>query len=393
MASLGEVTTGACAYVDDIEVMPKDEESLRLVSGKIGRALQKISLKSHPKKTEIVVSGKVKETKSMRDNLRRDPAMMQGNEIGVVESASYLGMTISESGFRETIHMTAKNRTLKAWGRVKEIKAVINDHRMKHIGWLKAGVLLIRSVVIPSITYSSETWAQMYKYTRNMIEFEYKSMIYFILDIPTTTKFTSVLADTGLPGIMSVIDKLRITFIDHTLWKNGDAAARELLREEEKLLGDESILGLVDRLCSEYLIPPVSRNNLNKKLVKRWVKEKDETERWISNLMSPVTENVGIERTRISSNFHRLSKRESQAIISFNAGNLRLKSAWKEFKGKDGCLVPFCDGRDTLDHLKVCRFYDTKWKESYKDDIKEFAKWLTRIDTERRRRWKGQSLI
>ena len=393
LADLGRIKTDPSLYVDDIKVMTNNEAGLRRATGKVGRALQTICLKSHPDKSEVVVSGRTKAAKEVRENLKRDPALMQGLPVKVSESATYLGMKVSETGHRETIHATACHRVIKAWGRVKEIKDAINDHRMKGSGWLKAGILLIRAIVIPSLTYSCESWVEMYEYTKKMLVTEYKAIIYNALDIPTSTKFSSVLADTGLPGIMSVIDKLRMNFFSHTIWGNGDEKARELLLEEREILGEFSSLGLVDDICRKYQIPLVSANQLHSGLVKQRVKLMDEIDTWIGNLLSPVTMNVGLSRIRISTNFHRMTKRESQAILAYNAGNLRLKTAWGEYYQDKSCLVRFCDQRDNLSHLKRCSFYTTTWRDKYYEDIKLLARWLVAIDKERRRRFKGEKLF
>ena len=393
LAKIGNVTSQPSLYVDDIKAMAKDEEGVRGASQKIGRALQTICLQSHPDKSEIVVSGRIKKAEAMRNNLKAEPALMQGNPIKISEEATYLGMKVSQVGYRESVHLTARHRVTKAWERVKGIKTVINDYRMNKVGWLKAGVTLIRAEVLPSLTYSCEVWVDMYEYTRKMIEHEYKAIIYTTLDIPTTTKWTSVLADTGLPGIMSVIDKLRVNFFNHIMWGKGDKAAKELLLEEKLLLGDTSSLGLMDDICMKYNIPPVSVHELHKPLVKSRIKVVDQMNNWISNLMSSATKNVGLNMIRISTNFHRLSKRESQAIIAYNAGSLRLRTAWGDYYKDKNCLDPFCYGRDTLNHLKVCPFYETKWQDKFYSDIKLLAKWLGDIDRERRRRWKDEKLF
>ena len=393
LADIGRVKTAPSLYVDDIKVMANNEDGLRRSSVKVGRALQTICLQSHPDKSEVVVSGRTKAAENMRTSLKEVPAVMQGMPVKVSKVATYLGMKVSQTGHKETIHATAQHRVIKAWGRVKEIKDSINDYRMRGAGWFKAGIILIRAVIIPSLTYSSEAWVEMYEYTRKMLVTEYKAIIYMILDIPTGTKFTSVLADTGLPGIMSVIDKLRMNFFSHTLWGNGDQKAREMLLEEKEILGEFSALGLVDSICRKYSIPPVSENYLHNGLVKQRVKLMDEIDTWISNLLSPVTMNVGVNRMRISTNFHRMTKRESQAILSYNAGNLRLRTAWGEYYQDKSCLVRFCDQKDNLTHLKRCSFYTTVWRDRYYEDIKLLARWLVALDRERRRRFKGEKLF
>ena len=131
LARLGQISLDPNAYVDDIETMAENEEGLRVLSTRIGRALQKICLQSHPDETEAVISGRTKDTLNVRENLTRDPALMQGHPVKVASSAMYLGMRVDQTGYRETIHATVKHRVTKAWGRVKEIKEVINNHRMR----------------------------------------------------------------------------------------------------------------------------------------------------------------------------------------------------------------------------------------------------------------------
>ncbi len=119
----------------------------------------------------------------------------------------------------------------------------------------------------------------------------------------------------------------------------------------------------------------------------------DEIETWISNVTSPATQNVGIERTRISTNFFRLSKRETQALLAFNAGAFKLKTAWGGYHDIQTCLAPMCDQPDEIEHIKRCPHYESRWKDSFKDDCLTLAKYFVALDRERRRRWKGECLF
>ena len=81
---------------------------------------------------------------------------------------------------------------------------MVDDARMRSVGWFKAAVTLIRSVIVPSLTYSADVWIVMNKQTRRRQK-EYKAMIYAIMELQITTKWTSVLANTGLPEIMTIV--------------------------------------------------------------------------------------------------------------------------------------------------------------------------------------------
>ena len=393
LAKVGEVVTDSLSYVDDIATLPRNEKCLRKASVKIGEALETISLRSHPDKTEVVVSGRNKKAEEMRKALVDVPARMQGNDIKVVDSALYLGMKVSQAGFRDSIDKTVNHRIAKAWGRVAEVKAVINDSRMSRLGWLRAGATLIRSVIIPSLTYPADVWVSMNKGTEKTLASAYKSMVYVIMDITTNTKWTSVLADLGLPNIMAVVDKLRINYFNHTLWGQGDVKLREILWAEHELNPKSSAVTYMDEVCTRYRIPKVSEGKLDKPLIKRQIKVADETRIWISNVKSSATQNVGTGRMRLSTNLYKLPKRSSQALLAYNAGALKLKTAWGEYHEIKDCLEPMCDGRDELGHIKICPYYATKWEDEYERDSKLLATYLVAIDKERRRKWKGECLF
>ena len=393
LARIGSARSDPLSYVDDIFTAPKNEPCLRRASKLLGEALKEISLLSHPQKTEVIISGRSMRAEKMRERLTIKPAVMQGNPVKVSSSGMYLGMKVSELGFRSTLDLTARHRISKAWGRVTDVKATINDTRMLRIGWLRSAIVLIKSVIIPSITYSADIWLAANKSTEKYVTDEYKAIIYAILDVPTHTKFTSVLADLGLPNIVSVLDKLRVTFVNYTLWEDGDVSLREMLLEERRLLPKNNLIHFTDQVCEKYNLPAVSENHLDKRMVKQRIKVCDEIETWASNVMSPATQNVGPERRRPSTNFFILSKRESQSLLAHNAGAFKLRTSWGDFHQNQECPAPLCGGPDTLEHIKSCPFYRTKWKEDYNKDCKQLAKYFVAIDRERRHAWRGECLF
>ena len=393
LARLGDVVIPPSCYVDDINAIPRNEAGLRDVCTRVGRAMEVISLKTHPDKTEVIVSGGSKKAQAMRDRLTSNPPLMQGNPVKLASDGMYLGMKVSQAGHRDTVDKTVKHRISKAWGRVADLKNAVNDARMRPTGWFKAAVTLSRAIIIPSLTYSADVWVLMNKATEKLLHKEYKSMLYIVFDIPTKTKWSSVLADTGLPNIMTVVDRLRINFMNHTLWRGGDVKLRELLLEEHKLMPERSMVTAINERCRHYGMPDVSDHELDKKLVKQQTRLKDETMIWLSNVASPVTKDVTAERLRQAARFLKLSKREAQALIALNAGSLKLLTAWGDYHEEQRCLAPMCDGDDELEHIKKCPFYDTKWENKFEGDVMMTSRYIVDIDLERRRRWKSKPLF
>ena len=393
LAMLGDIVADPQSYVDDIATLLRNEEGLREACQRIGRALENISLKSHPDKTEVIISGKNKKAEELRAKLVSDPAVMQQHPVKVSEAGMYLGAKISQKGHKDTVDLTVRHRVSKTWGRLADLKAVINDSRMSKLGWLRAGITLIRAVIIPSLTYSGDVWMNSNKATEKFLRDEYKNIIYVLLDLPTHTMWTSVLADLNLPNIQSVVDKLKLNFMSHTLWSKGDSKLREMLWEEHRLLPNSSLINAADQVCKLYKLPAVSGTKLNKVLVKKQVKLIDEIEIWSSNTKSSATRNVGLERVRISTNFYKLSKREAQALIAFNASAFKLKTSWGDYHKVQKCLAPLCDQKDELEHIKNCPFYKVQWADSYNEDSLLLARYLVGVDRERRMRWKGECLF
>ena len=132
---------------------------------------------------------------------------------------------------------------------------------------------------------------------------------------------------------------------------------------------------------------------LDKGIVKRQIRLLDEIEDWVSNILSSATNNVGIEKVRLSTNFHKLSKRESQALIAYNSGAWHMKTSWGNYHVVQSCQAPLCDSRDKLVHIQKCSFYTTRWSDEFSNDCKLLAKYLVNIDKERRKRYKGECLF
>ena len=77
LALLGDVVADPQSYVDDIATMLMDESGLREACPRISQALEEILLRSHPDKTEVVISGRSKKAEMVRENVESDPPLMQ----------------------------------------------------------------------------------------------------------------------------------------------------------------------------------------------------------------------------------------------------------------------------------------------------------------------------
>ena len=389
---LGNVIIKPSLFVDDKSVVSRNTDAARNNGLRISSSLDDLGLKANCSKTVTVVFGKERVAQNARNNLSMVPVMVQGQETTVVVKETYLGMILHQDGVNESIKETVKSRTAKAWSKVPAIKGMVNDMRIREFGWLKAGILLFQSIVPSTMLYSVEAWLWCPKNIINTLEANYKKILYSILEIPSKTKFSAVLLETGLMRIRHVVAQMQITYLNTILWddKYNNSQIREVVLEDHRINGDKSVITWGDKLCGEYLIGPLSKVYTNKTTVKALIKHKHNMEVLTDCVLSSAV------RHRLSwvikdKSYQRLEKMEAKAIIFYRTGALRFKSAWKIYNSKrEGgiwCVSRLCVEPDSWEHMIKCPFYNTKYSEHKTD--KELANYLVTVNRERFTRFKS----
>ena len=84
--------------------------------------------------------------------------------------------------------------------------------------------------------------------------------------------------------------------------------------------------------------------------------------------------------------YHTWDKNSARAILFWRTGALKFRTTWRIYNQKKGigigCVMPMCPGTDDLNHVKVCKFYDTKWDDKFQLE-KDLASYLVKISRER----------
>ena len=334
--------------------------------------------------------------KALRTKYESSPGKIQGQDVGLSDCEKYLGVMIDSSGVSESIWKTIRERAKVAWSKVGEIRRTINHPVMNRYGWLKAGVVLIRSQIVPIMTYSAECWLGMTKQQENHIEMKYRKIMYSILEIAETTKYSAILAETGLPRIVSVIHQLKINFINDVLWNDkARAKTRELLLADFQSTDVKSLVGQADALCERYGLPKVSQVKLDKSLVKDTIKLESEKSGWVDNFNSRLVINrVSLRGHKFYHSFTRLSAR---AVLFWRVGSLRFRASWMNANEKTAqgvrCVSRLCNENDSLEHALRCKFMRTNVKMKMKakdvDDDEKMADYLIELNRERRNRFRS----
>ncbi len=267
-AKVGEVQTDNKAFVDDIMTVPGDEEKARLMGPQLSKAFDELSIKSHEEKTVIIVPGMTAFARKMRENLKNDPMVIQGNPVKVAVKDHYLGMVLHENGVKESIEATANARKGRAWGQVPVIKALLAHPQLLNEGWLRSAVSIIQGIIPATMLYSCEAWIDLTLTFTKMMEKNYRAIIMAILEIPSRSSYAAILRETGLMKLKHIMNKARLYYISQVLWDMKGSEVHKLLMHDWENRGEKSHVEVMRKEAKEYGVSDFTEVRLDSDLLR-----------------------------------------------------------------------------------------------------------------------------
>ena len=392
MDKAGEVEIPPRSYIDDIGILNASVDAARKNGVLIGRALEVLSLRANPKKSTIVVTGGKKDDAArLRQELKDDPVLIHGSSIGVSEVDPYLGMYIHEKGIKESINHSVKMRVNRAWGRAYSIKNIVNAPAMKAVGWMRSAIVLVQATIPPILAYGSECYLTCPKYVIKNIEAAFKQIVYSVFEITEKTKYSSVLLELGLMRMSHYIAKLQLSYMSQVVHDMVGTMVHAVVMEEFKLKKENSSLAAADDLALSYGLKKISESAVDKKILKKVIRNKHDMEVWHDCFSSPII-SVRPYLGLITKAHFNWDKLKSKAMIAVRTGSLKFKNAWRLYNVKRGvgvrCVNRMCDGIDELKHAQVCKFYNTKWDDKFLDSESDMAEYILQLNRERLTRYR-----
>ena len=383
---VGEQIVPVSTYVDDAIIPNKDVKAARENGEKISRAIEVLSLTANDKKSVcMVIGGDNEKVKEARKDLQEDKIKLHGRPIEVVDAEPYLGFMLKSGGFKESVKATIKQRSAKAWGRAAEIKTLINHPAIKPFGWMKAGITLVKAIIPPILTYSAEAWVGIPKYVMEGLEQTYKQIIYSVFEIPEKTSYSGVLMELGLTRLKHIVAKMQISYMAKVLWEMQGSIVHEVIMEEWRVFGERSTLAKINNIAKEYGLEDMLMSKPDKIQIKTLVRRRNEMEIFRDCFASTIVMHRNYLRV-IDKSPRGWPKIKSQALLAWRTGSLKFRHIWRVYNTKKGlrsdCVMPLCDGPDNWEHLKVCKWYKTRWKDSYTEES-EIADYLVAVNKER----------
>ena len=393
---------GTMIFVDDTARLATSTEMARDGGKVFTQALDELSLEAHPDKSRIVVMGSKALREKAKKELEENPVKVQGWDMKTSEIETYLGFQIDERGARE-----CKNKSIEARVRAARTKSIqlmktLEDDQICKIGWLESVKVLFTSIIISTLTYGAQTYVFMTKKQRETLEAGMREDLYRMLKISKTAHYASVLFELNLIPINSIIDQLKISWLNSLIHGKGTGICLDVITEEERRYPGTGIIGEVRKLCEIYQLPDVTTYEVTKQRIKENVWKISRL-----NLWGAVTKN---KRTPYCHHYKKAKKLywqfprlEAKLMLSYKIGELNFKEnkrrEMKKTFGNTDCFVPWCidaegkRNKDTLEHVMTCEGYKTKAKHFNLDgtDIR-MAEYLRALDIERWRNF-GLSLV
>ena len=327
-----------------------------------------------------------------RDNLRANPVIIQGHEIEVCESDTYLGVKITQAGVADSIRQTFEERKQKAWSKVFAFKKMLRHPAMQRNGYIKSAVALFRAVIIPTLLYSSECWFGVSAGMVKLVEKTYKKMIYSLLDIPVTTKYFAILRELGLKQARHIISAQKLNFINSIASNGCDSMVVRVLNEDHRVLGSKSILSEISELSEYYGLPDIWDNPILSDTIKAKVDECNSMQLMKGCLLSPVT----VNRVNLRPSFlpyHQWPRSDGRATLLWRCGALKFKDNWRKYYKKknvdSSCPHPLCPAPDSFEHAVRCLFMNTRLKreEECNNQDERFSRYVVALNHERTTRF------
>ena len=255
---INENNRGTIIFVDDTLRMATNTKMARDGGVIFTESLNTLSLEAHPDKSRIVIMGPKKLRDKVKEDLMKDPVMIQGWEMKNSSLETYLGFQLDERGVRECISKSIEGRVRMARSKSIQLLKVLDDDKICRIGWLESAKLLFTSIIIPTLTYGAQSYTNMTKKQRETLEASMRENLYRMLNISRTSHYASTLLEMNLIPVNSIIDQLKISFVNALVHEKKEGVCLDTILEEERLYEGQGMIGEVKKLCEIYKLPDVT---------------------------------------------------------------------------------------------------------------------------------------
>ena len=112
-------------------------------------------------KSFFILFGNKKTVENIRNIIKDNPLMLDGNIFKEKVSEKYLGDHIHSEGPTKSTELTVDKRYWPTVSATMEIRTILEDYRANVVAGANTGILLWEQAVIPMLLNSAGTWDQV----------------------------------------------------------------------------------------------------------------------------------------------------------------------------------------------------------------------------------------
>ena len=370
-------------FVDDLAKNCSAGGEVSLMGEVITKMLDELKLQAHSEKSGVLVYGENQDDfKSELENLKPE---VQRFVLAFKTQETYLGMVFTNGGASDSIQQTLEARRQKCLAKAADIKRKLEDERMEGVGWLAGVVLVYNAVIVSTLTYGAAAMTGLTDKQWDYLESIQRQCLLHILGISLKTTHQSLLYVLGISPIKDVVKKLQISFVNNLYHIKQTGQCLETIKNDFKNGDIKGIVGEVKEYCEEYGLSDVTEYYIHPVVIKKRIERVVLDRQWIADLKGKKPP-LSIRRDNRAPKFYfNLPKNKAKLMLCYEVGDLNLRKVRKHEAlkryGSTKCLFPHCNEEDTLEHLKTCDGYSTKYDENA--GPYEFIDFLTSIELER----------
>ena len=388
-------------FVDDVILDNDNTEGARVSTKLYSGTLYELAMSAHPVKSVQIVAGSEEWINKIRAELDSDPCLLQGFPLKTTAMDKYLGMWYVSGSYKQTIDKNVKAKHGLMQAAAVGIRVMCDTSEIKRFGKAAAQKLLAQSQIVPVCLYGTQAWIGIEEEQYKSLENSFRDCLTTIMSVPPTTNYAALLKVNGLIHMEQFINMVKLKMWNHKLnVKRSGRMYRVLLYE----IVHDIKGGLAEdltNLCRKYQLRDVCRVELDPKVITRNCKQESYRRQWREHLMlKSVPMMITADKVRYT--FYEYPDNLSRALIMKELGLLVLKTMqpyrflernMSNPKDRSCIWAPLCtDSLDTIDHLRLCPYYSTKFKE-LSDPVLAEAVFLDQISKERNRRFSQPMIL
>ena len=371
-------------YVDDIAKTCKSTDESSNMGEVVTTSLDDLKMEAHPEKSGLLVFGRRRAT--LKNQVKAQPTIVQGFEMGIKESETYLGMQFGEKGATDSITLTLQTRKIKCMTKSIELVKLLEDDRIQAVGWLVTAINVFKAVIVSTLLYGCGSWTDMTKGQEDMVEAIQRQCLTTVLGISSKCSYQTLLHVTGIMPAMDIVRKTKVSFINDLVHIKGKGICKEVIEEEYRLGKVKGIIEEVKEICRELNIDDVSETYVRPKLIKAQAYGRSKCRTLTESLCSKSAPYHHLRPGKGNKEYFTFTKEKAKLALAYDVGclnfrgNRRIESLKKH--GSTACLVPGCTGSDTLRHvMHECQGYMVKYRET--DNAEDLAELQFELNQER----------